>query len=108
MSNSKKKMSVVVGPTKYGKKWVKISLKYSNSFMPSFEDLFRIVQAVAYCEDEKYPNGKGRAMVAEFLRDCVFMKDFEELSKKYKIPTRCGEKVINDNGAKHNPETFIE
>jgi hypothetical protein len=108
MSNSKKKMDVMVGPTKYGKKWVKITLKTGNMFMPSFEDLYRIVQAVAYCEQEKYPDGRGKSMVADFLRDCVYTPDFETLAKKYKIPVRCGEKVMNDNGAKHNPETFVK
>lgn len=99
-------MRVSVGPTKWGKKWVKVQLLYSRMFMPSFEDLFRIIQAVSYCEEEKYPNGKGKDFVAEFLRDCVYAKSFEELAERYRIPYRCGEKVIDRRGASYNPDTM--
>lgn len=99
MSNSKKKMEVVVTNVG-GKKWARVRLKKSRVFLPSFEDLHRIIQAICYCEDEKYPNGKGRAMVAEFLVDAVNETEFGELAKKYNIPIRCGSKVINPNGAK--------
>ena len=57
MSNSTDKMRVEVVPTNYGdgKQWVKVTLLRSRSFLPSFEDLFRIIQAICFCENEKYP-----------------------------------------------------
>lgn len=100
MSNSRTKMDVRVTRTKYGKRWALVSLKRGNSFLPSFEDLHRIIQAISYCEDEKYPSGKGRAMVAEFLNAAVYERDFDKLAASFRIPIRCGEKVVKDNGAK--------
>ena len=103
MSNSRKKMDVVVTrdlPFKTTKRWVKVRLKRSREFLPSFEDLHRIVRAIGFCEDEKYPGGKGRRMVAEFLYDAAMTDDFSSLAQKYQIPIRCGDRVVNDNGAK--------
>lgn len=89
MSNSKNKMDVVVTKTEWdnGKEWVKVTLKKYRSFFPSFEDLYRIVQAICFCEDRKYPNGKGRKMVCEFLADACYM-EWDEVAKKYEIPNR--------------------
>jgi hypothetical protein len=81
-------MDVVVTDTEWGKLWVKVTLKNSQTFIPSFEDLFRIIQAICYCEDRKYPNGKGREMVEEFLKDCVHETNYAELAEKYEIPIR--------------------
>ena len=100
MSNSRKKMDVVVKPTKFGKDWAVVTLKNGNSFMPSFEDLHRIIQAIAFCEDRKYPNGAGRIKLAQFLFDCVMEENFINLAKEYNIPIRCGNIVVNSNGAK--------
>ena len=102
MSNSTDKMDVRVAPTQWqnGKRWVKVTLKRSKTFYPSFEDLHRIIQAVCFCEDEKYPDGKGRIMVSDFLRDCTSVNDFAVLARKYNIPIRDGEKVTETNGAK--------
>ena len=102
MSNSTDKMSVVVKATKWnnGKSWVYVTLKNSQSFYPSFEDLHRIIQAICYCEDEKYPPpAEGKGMIARFLKDAVFEKDYKVLAEKYNIPERNGEEIVNDNGA---------
>lgn len=102
MSNSTEKMDVrVTNKPKWlqGKKWVQVLLK-RNSFFPSFEDLHRIIRAISYCEDEKYPNGQGRVMFANFLYQCPFEADFRKLMEQYKIPERNGFDVINTNGAK--------
>ena len=89
LSNSKKKMDVTVGYGKgFDKKWAKVFLKHSRTFYPSFEDLYRIVQAICFCEDEKYPNGKGREMVKEFLIDAVDEPRYDVLRQKYQIPER--------------------
>jgi len=75
-----------------GKKWVLVRHKKSGfAFIPSFEDLFRIIQAICYCEDEKYPspNQEGREMVRRFLWDaCNEEITFEELISNYEIPLR--------------------
>lgn len=104
MSNSKNKMDVLVTRKYYNKMWAIVRLKRSREFIPSFEDLYRMIQAISYCEDLKYPreNGlKGRQMVAEFLVDAVWTppERWGELVRKYNIPERCNSEVINDNGA---------
>ena len=85
-----KSMKVTVKPFgKYGGKyWVLVEFE-KKTWVPSFRDMSRIIQALCYCEDDKYPNGKGREMVKEFLIDCChpFM-EWEELRAKYKIPDR--------------------
>lgn len=102
-SNSIKKMEVKATknlPFATGKRWVRVKFAGTGQeWIPSFEDLHRIVQAICHCEDEKYPNGLGRGMVAQFLVDAVYETDFNNLAKSYKIPQRCGDKVINSNGA---------
>ena len=85
---SKEKMDVSICDSPWSKKWVKVSLKKSNAFWPSFEDLFRIVTAICECEDVKYPGGRGRDMVADFLADACYCDDFEELRDRFGIPLR--------------------
>jgi hypothetical protein len=90
--NSKDKMDVTVTnkmPWGNNKKWVRAELKRGRAFIPSFADIYRLIQAICFCEDDKYPNGKGRKMVEEFVRDCVWHADFQELERKYSIPRRC-------------------
>lgn len=71
------------------KKWVRVRLKDGRqSFFPSFEDLWRMIQAIAECEDEKYPNGSGRFQLFAFLHDCVGRKSWERLRAEHKIPDR--------------------
>ncbi len=95
MSHSRKKMRVTAtrNTSKHwnGKRWVRVDMLNSKTWWPSFEDLHRIIQAICLCEDEKYPHGKGRNLVADFLRDAVSEDDFSRLAEKYRIPNRCGE-----------------
>lgn len=107
MSNSKKKMSVkATTNTPWDKRWAVVEFTETGQrWIPSFEDLHRIVQAISLCEDEKYPpqkGYKGRRFVEEFLRDAVNESDFSVLAQKYKIPQRCGSLIINKNGANIN------
>jgi len=99
MSNSTDKMDVEVVETDWGKNWVRVTLLRSKSFFPSFEDLYRIINAICECEDKKYPNGQGRKMVANFLRDCCNVDDYQALAKQYNLPVRKGTEVVNTNGA---------
>ena len=74
-----------------GKRWVWVKLWDNDActWIPSFEDLFRIIQAVCHCEDEKYPRGEGRGMVRRILHDCCESDaSWELLKQKYQIPTR--------------------
>lgn len=88
------KLSVWAKPfDKYGGKyWVLVKFLYGRtSWIPAFHDLFRIVQAICFCEDLKYPQGQGRKMVADFLRDCCEPGAlWEDLQAKYQIPARTG------------------
>jgi hypothetical protein len=67
------KISVLAKPfDKYGgKHWVLVQFPDGTEWVPSFEDLYRIVRAVCHCEDEKYPPpAKGRFYVRDFLKAC--------------------------------------
>ena len=92
MSNSKDKMDVFVTRRWRGqssdKLWVICENKRSRRWVPSFEDLWRINQAICFCEDMKYPNGAGRNMVSSFLVDSTRINSFTLLRDKYKIPER--------------------
>lgn len=84
---SEHKMDVKAKPfDKYGgKHWVLVSFNGSGAeWIPSFEDLFRIIQAICFCEDEKYPNGRGRFMVRDFMHDaCEQLKPGERLADRW-------------------------
>lgn len=89
---SELKMAVVAKkmPEYDGKRWVFVDFRGRAEWVPSFEDLFRIVQAICYCEDEKYPPPlEGRGMVRRFLMDaCDPKADWQTLREKYNIPDR--------------------
>jgi len=91
---SKDKLEVTLRemPQFGNKKWVRVRHKQTGfAFIPSFEDLFRIIQAICECEDEKYPspNQEGREMVRRFLWDaCDEEITFEQLLLNYEIPMR--------------------
>jgi len=96
LSNSSKKINVNVIQADFGegfKKWIQVEhIGGSNIWIPSFEDLFRMIQPICEIEDTKYPpkkGFKGRKMVEEFLVDsCRSNVVYEELAKKYMIPKR--------------------
>lgn len=74
---------------KYNKRWVEVKVWGKTTWIPSFHDLFRVIRAICYCEDLKYPKGEGRKMVARFLQDCCDpLAEWEELKKSYEIPDR--------------------
>lgn len=82
-------MRVVGFPQWSGKRWVKVTLKRGHAFVPSFEDLWRIINAICYCEDQKYPYGQGRNMVRQFLeRCCDKTVGWEQLREEFSIPDR--------------------
>lgn len=79
-----------------GKWWAYVQIiNGHNSFLPSFEELFWIIQMICECEDEKYPTGQGRLMVEDFFYDACQKTDdpdelFRELRSKYKLPAKYG------------------
>jgi len=83
-------MNVTVKESPWNKPWVEVKLLKGRggSFWPSFEDLHRIIQGISECEDLKYPGGRGRDMVCDFLVDAVYESDFEVLRDRYEIPLR--------------------
>jgi hypothetical protein len=92
--NSEEKLEITIEVMEEygGKEWVKVRLiNGCRAFVPSFHDLYRIVAAICWCEDAKYPPSQGYSggkMVGRFLWDCVNGVPFDELAKKYKIPER--------------------
>jgi len=89
---SRNKIKVEIVETSWGKKEAKVTLINGyKSFIPSFTDLFRIVEKICDREEIRYPNGKGRRMVGEFLKDACEM-EYSQLIYKYNIP------LTNDSG----------
>jgi len=71
--------------------WIKVIFKNGFEWVPSFEDLVRIIRAIAPLEDTAYPPpAKGRFMMLELFAKAI--KDFdmtwEELAKKFQLPIR--------------------
>jgi hypothetical protein len=107
-NNSTTKLGIGFFVKPDGSRWVYADLlKYGPPhprIIVSFLDMFRIVQAIAICEDEKYPPpARGRAMLIEFFRDAVSARDgsaWAAIARKHKIPERRGDVVINANGAR--------
>ena len=103
--NSTPKFDITFFRKDDGSKWMRVELlKYGArrpTLVPSFLDLWRIIQAIAECEDESYPppRYKGRGRLAEFLHDAVHEKDFRVLAQRYQIPERDRDRVVKTNGA---------
>ena len=87
-----KDLKVVVKPfDRYGgKHWVKCRFQDRWDWVPAFQDLFRIIQAICFCEDEKYPPpAKGREFVREFMEAaCTKGATWEGLRERFQIPDR--------------------
>lgn len=60
-----------------GLPWAIVRFRGKREWVPSFEDLFRVVLAIVYCERVKYPalRRPPSAMVARFLLDAVRAAD---------------------------------
>ena len=106
--NSTTKIAIEFFPKPDGTRWIYLELlKYGPPhprLVPSLRDLHRVIQALAICEDERYPPpARGRAMLVDFLRDAVNCRDWPALARKYKIPEREGDRVVNANGAQLGP-----
>jgi hypothetical protein len=102
--NSTSKIAIGFFPKPDGTRWIYLELlKYGPphpQLIPSLRDLHRVIQALAICEDEKYPPpARGRGLLVDFLRDAVNCRDWPALVRKYKIPDREGDRVVNANGA---------
>lgn len=87
--------------SRYGKPWIDVLFRSGQKWTPSFLDFHRIIRALAECEEERYPppDFEGRTRLARFLSDAVHTKDFADLARKYKIPERDGNVIVNAHGA---------
>lgn len=105
MSNSTEKLAIVHTRKDDGSPWIEVVLLGWPGcpwFRPSLEDLHRIVQAIAACEDEKYPPPQfaGRARFLSFLKRAIYEADYGKLAREFKIPEYDGVKLVRTNGAK--------
>jgi len=103
MSNSTEKLAIDRIRKNDGSDWIVVRLlKYPPAcFIPSFEDIGRIVYAIGVIEDRKYPPPlQGRHKVIDYLRDAVLIGDSATLARKYQIPERDRDAVVNTNGAR--------
>lgn len=102
MSNSTEKFTVKKTFFEgWDKEWVIVEFKNGTKWIPSFEDLYRIVVPIAECENEKYPPPKylGKYKVLNFFVDSIKGDSFEKIAKKHKLPIRNGSEVVETNGA---------
>ena len=91
-------MSFADGDTK---RWVSVEFPDGTMWVPAFRDLFYLNQLIAWCEDMKYANGRGRGRfyMRDFLKDTVgqlrpgetLEEGWQELVDKYDIPQRTGD-----------------
>jgi len=95
-SENKLRITATKMPEFDDKFWITVEFlqHIDGSWIPSLEDLCRILRAIAYCEDLKYPppNYKGRFMLVDFLKEAITNPEvpFTVLASKYMIP-RIGE-----------------
>ena len=94
-SVSELKLRVSVEPVTFtdgsSKIWERVEvLTRDASFLPSFEDLYRIIRPICQLEDDKYPNGEGRDMVRRFLAACCRREPttYPELEAEFELPHR--------------------
>lgn len=91
-SNKKIRVNVTRMPEYDNKLWVQVSfLQHTNGlWIPSLEDLCRILRAIAYCEDIKYPPPKhrGRYMLIDFLKAAITNPEapYKELANEFMVP----------------------
>jgi hypothetical protein len=95
--------------TENGKLWIYVRFHSSGQrWKPSFADLWRILEALAICEEIKYPSRNGYAggmRVWEFVEAaCEVARrggSYEELARLFNIPERTKDGVIvRTNGAR--------
>lgn len=69
--------------------WVKVIFENNLIWVPSFDELGKILSLIGQCEDEKYPNGKGLELVYEFFKETILIgMSYEEFCKYKGIPTK--------------------
>lgn len=100
-SNSERKFAVRRVRKDDGSDWVTVDFFDGRSWVPSFRDLFRIVEPIATIETEKYPPPqRGGKLVGAFLYDVCAGMPWPELELKYKIPERDVDgRIVRTNGA---------
>jgi len=71
------------------KEWVRVLFDNNEVWVPSFDELGKIIFLIGQCEDNKYPNGKGLDLVREFFEEVILTGiSYEEFCKDRNIPTR--------------------
>ena len=73
----------------YGEKtWVQVTFDNGVIWVPSFNELGKVINLIGKCEDEKYPSGKGKDMVIEFLQEVIYYDTtYEEFCPKWNMIT---------------------
>ena len=122
MCESRRKLDVDVvrhTPFGVGKRWVRVRLKQSRTFYPSFRDVGRMVAAIAHCEEVAYPTGRGGYKVMDYLAAAVSQMvlnanidevgnrvDWDELDRRFTIPhrTRSAQRTLWDEEKKENDD----
>ena len=64
--------------------WVRVTFENGTEWLPSFIDMGKILSYIAMCEDNKYPNGKGRHYAKPFYLESIETKDPNSIPDIYK------------------------
>lgn len=108
---SRRKFDLAVGPEEIlgGKTWVRVTFnRTGQQWIPSLADMHRICDALAFCEELKYPPEEGfagGARIYEFLLESYkAWKDgrrYGDLARQFKIPERKADgTLVKTNGAR--------
>jgi len=62
------------------KQWVKVTFEGYQIWIPKMQDLGEIIRGICYCEDIKYPNGKGGRMLLELFLEVYDHGVLQDLS----------------------------
>ncbi len=79
----------IVPKTTDGDLWLEVTFLRNRRWRPALEELDAIIRAIGACEDRKYPNGRGRLYLLDFLQEALWNETpFETLRQKYQIPIK--------------------
>jgi len=71
------------------KTWIKVIFNNDEVWIPSFDELGKIIYLIGQCEDERYPLGKGLELTKEYFEEVILTGiSYEEFCRNKGIPPK--------------------
>ena len=73
------------------KKWIEVIFDNNQRWIPSFDDLGKIIYLIGQCEDERYfiNGGRGLDLTKEFLDEVILLGiTYREFCERKGIPSK--------------------